>query len=218
MASKNIVAKGATYNGVESVTFPVSGGGDATFYEVSDTTAAATDVASGKYFYTSSGVKTAGTASGGGGSSWTLLASDEVSVTTTSTTARFVKAVQCASTVYDKNVIIYVRIRDKAGKRAGYFAGSDSFYINYIDANSGESNLTYGCKFIHTYGSNSAWGLQTNGSTTGYGVYASSINADYAVNITSRYNSDSSLTIDGTYTIEVFKLDYPNGYPSVYSL
>lgn len=65
MASKNIVAKGATYNGVESVTFPVSGGGDATFYEVSDTTAAAADVASGKYFYTSSGIKTEGTASGG---------------------------------------------------------------------------------------------------------------------------------------------------------
>jgi hypothetical protein len=65
MASKNIIAKGATYNGVESVTFPVSGGGNATFYEVSDTTAGASDVASGKYFYTSSGVKTEGTASGG---------------------------------------------------------------------------------------------------------------------------------------------------------
>ena len=61
----DIVAKGATYNGVESITFPVSGGGDATFYEVSDTTAEASDVASGKYFYTSSGVKTQGTASGG---------------------------------------------------------------------------------------------------------------------------------------------------------
>lgn len=65
MASKSIVAKGTTYNGVESVTFPVSGGGNATFYEVSDTTAGASDVASGKYFYTSSGVKTEGTASGG---------------------------------------------------------------------------------------------------------------------------------------------------------
>lgn len=67
MASKNIVAKGTTYNGVESVTFPVSGGGDATFYEISDTTAAAADVASGKYFYTALGVLTQGTASGGGG-------------------------------------------------------------------------------------------------------------------------------------------------------
>lgn len=66
MASKNIVAKGTTYNGVESVTLPVSGGGDATFYEISDTTAGASDVASGKYFYTALGVLTQGTASGGG--------------------------------------------------------------------------------------------------------------------------------------------------------
>lgn len=35
--------------------------------DISDTTAVASDVAQGKYFYTSSGVKTAGTASGGGG-------------------------------------------------------------------------------------------------------------------------------------------------------
>lgn len=61
MASKNIVAKGTTYNGVESVTFPVSGGGDATFYEISDTTCTASDVLNSKYFYSSSGVKTQGT-------------------------------------------------------------------------------------------------------------------------------------------------------------
>ena len=65
MASKNIVAKGTTYNGVESVTFPVSGGGDATFYEISDTTAGASDVLNSKYFYTASGIKTQGTGTGG---------------------------------------------------------------------------------------------------------------------------------------------------------
>lgn len=38
-----------------------------TALDISDTTAVASDVAQGKYFYTSAGVKTAGTASGGGG-------------------------------------------------------------------------------------------------------------------------------------------------------
>mgnify|MGYP003287651808 CR=1 FL=1 len=38
-----------------------------TAVDISDTTAAAADVAQGKYFYTAAGVKTAGTASGGGG-------------------------------------------------------------------------------------------------------------------------------------------------------
>ena len=69
MTARNISLLGATYSNVPGVTLPVSGGGSATFYEVSDTTAAAADVATGKYFYTASGVKTQGTNSGGGGSS-----------------------------------------------------------------------------------------------------------------------------------------------------
>lgn len=66
MAGKNITIAGATFNGVPSIDVPVSGGGTASYVEVSDTTAAAADVASGKYFYTAAGVKTEGTASGGG--------------------------------------------------------------------------------------------------------------------------------------------------------
>ena len=51
MASKNIVLKGATWNGVESVDFPVSGGGTALYVETSDADATATDIASGKKAY-----------------------------------------------------------------------------------------------------------------------------------------------------------------------
>ena len=69
MTTRNISLLGATYSNVPGVTLPVSGGGSATFYEISDTTAAAADVATGKYFYTASGVKTQGTNSGGGGTS-----------------------------------------------------------------------------------------------------------------------------------------------------
>ena len=67
--AQNITIWGASYSNVPAVTLPKTGGGTASFTDVSDTTAAASDVASGKYFYTSSGVKTEGTASGGGGSS-----------------------------------------------------------------------------------------------------------------------------------------------------
>lgn len=65
MASKNVIAKGTTYNGVESITLPTSPSGTATFYEISDTTATASDVLNSKYFYTASGVKTQGTGTGG---------------------------------------------------------------------------------------------------------------------------------------------------------
>lgn len=67
--AQNITLLGASYSAVPGVTLPKTGGGTATFYDVSDTTAAASDVATGKYFYTSAGVKTEGTNSGGGGTS-----------------------------------------------------------------------------------------------------------------------------------------------------
>ena len=90
LITKSITSSG-TYNasddsadGYSSVTVNVSGGTPAisvvdttdsnggtvrtiTALDISDTTAVASDVASGKYFYTAGGVKTAGTASGGGG-------------------------------------------------------------------------------------------------------------------------------------------------------
>lgn len=65
--AQNVTVAGATYSAVPSVNLPKQGGGTASFFDVSDTTAAAADVASGKYFYTASGVRTVGTASGGGG-------------------------------------------------------------------------------------------------------------------------------------------------------
>lgn len=65
--SQDVTLMGASYSDVPAVVLPKTGGGDATFTDVSDTTAAASDVASGKYFYTAAGVKTAGTSSGGGG-------------------------------------------------------------------------------------------------------------------------------------------------------
>lgn len=67
MAGKNITIAGATFRSVPSIDVPVSGGGTASFVEISDTTAQAADVASGKFFYDAAGVKTEGTASGGGG-------------------------------------------------------------------------------------------------------------------------------------------------------
>ena len=67
--AQNITLMGANYSAVPAVTLPKTGGGTASFTDVTDTTAAAADVASGKYFYTAAGVRTQGTNSGGGGTS-----------------------------------------------------------------------------------------------------------------------------------------------------
>ncbi len=67
--AQNITLMGASYSDVPAVTLPKTGGGTASFTDVTDTTAAAADVATGKYFYTAAGVRTQGTNSGGGGTS-----------------------------------------------------------------------------------------------------------------------------------------------------
>lgn len=108
----NITLLGASYTDVPAVDLPQTGGGTVRFYEngggtpaisvvdttdshggtvrtitaldISDTTAVASDVAQGKYFYTAAGVKTAGTASGGGATYTRTVVATQQTVTPTS--------------------------------------------------------------------------------------------------------------------------------------
>ncbi len=67
--AQNITLLGASYSDVPAVALPKTGGGTAKFIDITDTTATASDVAQGKYFYTADGTKAEGTATGGGGGS-----------------------------------------------------------------------------------------------------------------------------------------------------
>lgn len=184
--------------------------GGNTLIDITDTTAIASDVASGKTFYLKDGTKATGTASGGS-SSWKKLGETDITVNTTATTAASVGSITCGSEAATKDKIIYVRVRDNAGKRAGYFTGSDSFFINFYKANNSTSTLTTASRLIVRYTTSNAYNEYTGGSTTGYGVYGYSITNAGKVNIYTRYNSNYSLTIDGTYHVEVYALDYPDG-------
>lgn len=83
--AQNITLLGANYSAVPAVNLPKTGGGTAKFTDVTDTTASASDVATGKYFYTAAGVKTEGTNSGGGGESKNVQVVQGTTRTTSST-------------------------------------------------------------------------------------------------------------------------------------
>lgn len=67
--AKNISLLGASYTDVPAVTLPQTGGGTASFTDITDTTATASDVLAPKVFYSANGVRTVGTGTGGAVSS-----------------------------------------------------------------------------------------------------------------------------------------------------
>lgn len=213
--AQNITLLGANYSAVPAVTLPKTGGGTARFDDASVTTATAADVASGKVFLTSDGTITTGTNSGGGGGSeWKHIAHTTLTVNTTSTSAASAGTLSCGTEIVDKNKIIYVRIRDTQGARAGYHAGSDAYFMNYNKANGSTSAFAVPAVLCFRYTTSSAWA----GTAGQYGVYGYSISNTGVLTVRRRYNSNYSLTIDSTFDVDVFTLDYPSGYPSVFDL
>lgn len=65
--AQNVTIAGASFSDVPSIVVPKTGGGTASFVDVSPTTAVAEDVASGKVFFLADGTQGVGTSSGGGG-------------------------------------------------------------------------------------------------------------------------------------------------------
>lgn len=185
----NITLMGASYTDVPAVTLPQTGGGTVTFYE---------------------------DGGGGGSSAWTKVAETSYTIenfTTTQTTTHATWATE-HSELWTSDKWVYVRIRDTAGKRAGYFYGSDNFFYNIIPINGtiGASTTTF-IRGIIRCTSGDAYAVYSTTGTTGYGVFPDTIYTDGRIRIRKRYNSTYSLTIDGTYKVEVYLLDPAGDVP-----
>ena len=214
--AQNITLMGASYSGVPAVTLPKTGGGTARFDDASVTTATASDVASGKVFLASDGTITTGTSSGGGGgsSSWTKVAETSYQVSTTSTSAGTVATWKTGhSELWTSDKFVYVRVRDTAGKRNGYFYGTDQLFLLPYSKNAQSTSSSSVCGRITTCVNNDHYEINGTSNTTSYGVFADFLYNDGRIRIRSRYNSNYSRTIDGTYKVEVYLLDPAGGIP-----
>ena len=145
-----------------------------------------------------------------GTSSYKLLASRDFFSNTTSASQSKLGVITCNVEDFNASTIIYIRIRDKAGKRNGYFYGCDTFIYNKYQSLSFGQTISVGCVFVMSVENDSTAVLQY-GTSSGYGVYAYSIDSNGQVTIRHRYSSGSSKTIDGTYKCEVFALNWPDG-------
>ncbi len=154
-------------------------------------------------------------AAASGGSSWTKVAETSYQVSTTSTTASTVATWATGhSEIWTSDKIVYVRIRDTAGKRNGYFYGTDTFFLNHYPKNSSSTTSTTNGLTINIWSvNNNVYGWRYGYSTTGYGVYPNYVSASGDIRIAARYQSTYSRTIDGTYKVEVYLLDPPTGAP-----
>lgn len=178
--------------------------------DLSNDTISPDKLLSGETAHDASGAPIIGTYIPEGGSSYTLIGEQNVTVSSTSTSGATCATITVNPSAWIDDAIIYVRVRDTAGPRLGYFYGSDSFFINTNKANNGSSAMTTGARMIHRYSTSGQWGQYVGATTTGYGVYAYSITTAGKINMYRRYNSNYSLTIDGTYHVEVYRLDFPD--------
>lgn len=213
--AQEVKLMGAVYSAVPAILLPDSNNVMHRFDDASITTATASDVASGKVFLASDGTITTGTSSGGGGSSsWTKVAETSYQVSTTGTSASTVATWATGhSEIWASDKWVYVRVRDTAGKRNGYFYGSDQIFYNVNVVNETSTTDVTTAMRIYTRYSNNAFVVTTASNATGYGVYADQIDNHGNVRIRRRYNNSSSLTIDSTYKVEVYLLDPPTGAP-----
>ena len=144
-------------------------------------------------------------AGGSGGSSpWTKLAEDDFTVSTSSTSATEVGTISCGAAAWTDAKMVYVRVRDKAGKRNGYFLGTDSFFINSRKPNGSTVRLT-NMPTVFTRVESGGYYASANSTN---GVFPNSIESNGDIPIYAKYASGA--TIDGTFHVEVYTLEWPD--------
>lgn len=210
--AQNITLLGASYSDVPAVTLPKTGGGTARFDDCTVTTATASDVASGKIFVASNGTVTTGTASGGGSSNFTLLGTLSLgTISTSSTTAADTGKTITVKGIYAYDLLVCeCSVNTKTNNRHAattrlcwLTAGSDVATKNGATFATATWNARLSSTGVATTRSGTtAYGIYANGCTVSAG--STGDNGQAVITIYQRYNSTSTGTINGAYTMRVY--------------
>ena len=208
--AQNITLMGASYSDVPAVTLPKTGGGTASFTDVTDTTAAASDVASGKYFYTAAGVRTQGTNSGGGGSGGLTLIHTYTfgtfSGTATSATDTGKSMTLASTTGWSNYDLLLIDCSVDTQTNGRHTSTVSTVFITHQSSYGTPSNYAVGGNKWNSKKSSSGTAT-TRQSTTAYGIYANSASVSsgtMTIPFYYRQNSNNTGTINGTYTVRVY--------------
>ena len=178
--------------------------GNQTLIDLTNTTASASDVASGKYFDTNAGARTQGTAS-----LVTLLATKSLGTISTSNT----QAVDTGQTVSVSNLsnydllVVETSVSTQTNNRHVCTVGVIQLY-NSSNISSGKAGGSISNNKIN-------WKLSDNttssrSGTTAYGIYPNTIsisNGVATISMYQRYNSTATGTINGNYTTRVYGIN-----------
>lgn len=157
--------------------------------------------------------------SGGGGGSWELLGEKEETLNVTSSSNPTKVSEITISGIATSDKLIYVDIRDKAGKRDGYFYESVSVYITGSAYGGAAISYLYPVKMSFKYANSAVESEYATGSTGGWYtgttaplgcIFAQTINAETnTIAIQAKNTTSSGVTVNGTYSIKVYAIDFP---------
>lgn len=142
-----------------------------------------------------------------------LLLTYTLNDTCTTTTAAAVATLALGQGAYTSNGILCVRVRDLAGKRNGYFYGSDQFIFNRYPAQGATTTATgnnTSSPFLtisHRINANGTYGSYV--SYTGYGIYGYSLSSAGDLVLRHRIHDTYAPTVDGSYKVDVYLLKGP---------
>lgn len=156
---------------------------------------------------------------GGGGSSYKLLASGEVTFNANPSTAQTsVGTLSLGSEGYTGYKLIYVKVRlDTTETLSSQYYGSDWWIANNYAVN-GFTDATAAAMRVGINYNTSAtkkWSVLGASGNSPSGIFPNTIQSDGTLSMSVKYNS-SFYSFIGTYTYEVYALDWPDNISPFY--